>query len=374
MVSFLVASVALLGATASAASVARRQTEIPCGATEFQEVNILTGYNLTYIAQRYQSGICDIANFNGIRNSDFIQAEWIIQVPKCAAGQEDNTSCLGGKGYTGTSIPDPVNPPCQAASVARIQIKRGDTVYGYSQRFQSSICDIKNYNKLQDASRITAGDFISIPVKCQKPAADNTCPTNGRRQTTTPPPCGSSLIVDHVVAANQTLSLIASNYTSGICDIASLNKIQNPNFIQVGQVLRIPTKCTTPDNTSCLPPPNTATAVCINGVGSSYNVRSGETLTIIAGNFNVTLNSVIAANSDIDPNVISPGQLINIPVCPHSCCDWIGTYEIKSGDTFAELARKMHTTVGQIMAVNAKVDPTKLAIKQQIILPANCRT
>ncbi|KAH9861112.1 hypothetical protein IAQ61_010848 [Plenodomus lingam] len=342
------------------------ETEIPCGATEFQEVNILTGYNLTYIAQRYQSGICDIANFNGIRNSDFIQAEWIIQVPKCAAGQEDNTSCLGGKGYT---VPDPVNPPCQAASVARIQIKRGDTVYGYSQRFQSSICDIKNYNKLQDASRITAGDFISIPVKCQKPAADNTCPTNGRRK------CQSSKQSRSQMLTNmQTLSLIASNYTSGICDIASLNKIQNPNFIQVGQVLRIPTKCTTPDNTSCLPPPNTATAVCINGVGSSYNVRSGETLTIIAGNFNVTLNSVIAANSDIDPNVISPGQLINIPVCPHSCCDWIGTYEIKSGDTFAELARKMHTTVGQIMAVNAKVDPTKLAIKQQIILPANCRT
>jgi murein DD-endopeptidase MepM/ murein hydrolase activator NlpD len=47
---------------------------------------------------------------------------------------------------------------------------------------------------------------------------------------------------------------------------------------------------------------------------TSHIVKAGETLRIIAENYAISLDAVIAANSDIaDPNIISVGQQINIP-------------------------------------------------------------
>ncbi|KAH9864501.1 hypothetical protein J1614_010435 [Plenodomus biglobosus] len=185
-------------------------------------------------------------------------------------------------------------------------------------------------------------------------------------------PCGANGTVSHTIASGETLETIATRYSSGICDIASFNQIANANVIEAGATINVPTFCSTPDSTSCVAPVPTAT--CVFGVGSSYVVQSGDSLNAIAGDFNITLASVIAANSDIaNPDLIQVSQVINIPVCPNSCCDWVGTYNIKSGDTFTALAKTYGTTVGQIKALNSRVDPSNIAIDQQIILPQNCR-
>lgn len=185
-------------------------------------------------------------------------------------------------------------------------------------------------------------------------------------------PCGANGTVSHTIVSGETLETIATRYSSGICDIASFNQIANANVIEAGAVINVPTFCSTPDNTSCVAPVPTAT--CVFGVGSSYVVRSGDSLNAIANDFNITLASVLAANSDIiNPDLIQISQIINIPVCPRSCCDWVGTYNIKSGDTFTALAKKYHTTVGQIKALNSRVDPAALQVGQQIILPKKCK-
>ena len=45
-------------------------------------------------------------------------------------------------------------------------------------------------------------------------------------------------------------------------------------------------------------------------------VKSGETLSSIAGDYRVTVSSLIQANAFSNPNLIFPGQLINIPGYP----------------------------------------------------------
>jgi L,D-transpeptidase ErfK/SrfK len=48
-----------------------------------------------------------------------------------------------------------------------------------------------------------------------------------------------------------------------------------------------------------------------------YKVKPGETLAVIARNFRVPLQTLLAANPAIvNPNMIVPGQLINIPGLP----------------------------------------------------------
>ena len=192
--------------------------------------------------------------------------------------------------------------------------------------------------------------------------------------TATALPCGANSTVTHTIVAGETLGSLATLYNSGICDIASFNNIANPNLVTPGQELRIPSGCTTPDNASCLPPPApAANATCATAASSAYIVKSGDTLSNIAADYQITLAGLVAANKQIDNiDLIFPDQLINIPICPGSQCT-VKTYTIKSGDLFFDLAATYGTTVGNIKGVNLNVDPTKLAVNQTILLPQDCK-
>jgi LysM repeat protein len=187
-------------------------------------------------------------------------------------------------------------------------------------------------------------------------------------------PCGATSTVNHTIVAGNTLTTLAEQYKSGVCDIASYNNIANPNLVEPGQVLVIPTQCTTPDNTSCIPKPAPEpTATCAIAINSAYIVKSGDSLSLIATNYNITLAALVAVNKQIaNIDLIFPGELINVPVCAGSQC-LVKTYNIKSGDTFFDLASKSGTTIGNIEGVNPAVDPTKLAVDQQILLPRHCK-
>ncbi|KXT10116.1 hypothetical protein AC579_9711 [Pseudocercospora musae] len=211
------------------------------------------------------------------------------------------------------------------------------------------------------------------------PAGSRTSPSTGTGSSSTrfknSTICGASGFANYTVKSGDTLTSIAKNFSSGICDIAATNKITNPNLIILGQSLLIPLNCTKPNNSTCLPPPApNATATCVAGLPNAYNIRSGDTLTNIAKDFNITLNSVLGANPNItNPDLIQVGQIINIPTCPKSSCKSVGTYTIVSGDLFIDLATKYHTSIGQIKALNPNVDPTKTQPGDLIILPKDCR-
>ncbi|KAF1936993.1 extracellular protein 6 [Clathrospora elynae] len=188
--------------------------------------------------------------------------------------------------------------------------------------------------------------------------------------------CGSTSSVSYTVVQGDTATAIAEKFNSGICDIASVNNLDNPNLIQTGQVLTIPVNCTDPDNTSCLSsaPASDPTETCVPGVGSTYYVIKGDTFSAIAKNFEITLGALEAANPEVsNPDAISVGQLLHVPICPNSACACIGTYTVVAGDIYYDLAMKYGTTAGSIASVNAGQDPTTLAIGQQIILPQQCK-
>jgi spore coat assembly protein SafA len=55
------------------------------------------------------------------------------------------------------------------------------------------------------------------------------------------------------------------------------------------------------------------------GISMDYIVQPGDTMFLIAQNFGIALNTLIAANPQMeDPNLIYPGQLIDVPVNPYS--------------------------------------------------------
>lgn len=108
------------------------------------------------------------------------------------------------------------------------------------------------------------------------------------------------------------------------------------------------------------------------GNSTSYTVRPGDTLYRISQTFDTSIQSIVDANPGLNPGLISVGQQICIPRAPvgNSTCP-IGTiaYTVQRGDNFYKIAEKFNVTVGEIITANPGINPTAIAVGQQICIP-----
>ncbi|MFD2648244.1 LysM peptidoglycan-binding domain-containing protein [Devosia albogilva] len=111
--------------------------------------------------------------------------------------------------------------------------------------------------------------------------------------------CGTSVRVQ----PGDTLFRIAARCGVSISEILRANpNLVDPNYIKLGMTLRLPGRVA-PDE-----PSPTSSLV------RTHRVRPGETLSIIARRFNVSLRALIAANRDLgNPNILRVGDVIRIP-------------------------------------------------------------
>ncbi|KAK2011356.1 LysM domain-containing protein [Colletotrichum eremochloae] len=115
------------------------------------------------------------------------------------------------------------------------------------------------------------------------------------------------------VKAGDTLTTIAERFHSGVCDIASLNHLADPNSIFPGEVLLVPVDLCKPDNDSCQKPAGEAT--CVKDGPATYVIASGDTFFIVAQKLGITTDSLTGANPGVVPENLQIGQVINVPVC-----------------------------------------------------------
>lgn len=106
----------------------------------------------------------------------------------------------------------------------------------------------------------------------------------------------------HVVRSGETLASIATAYGTNVASIVATNGIVNPNVIYVGQALIIPSGVTVP-NTG-----NTGTTTTVR-----YTIQAGDTLSVIATRYGVTVNAIVANNPITVSTVLRPGQVLLIP-------------------------------------------------------------
>ncbi|TDZ28176.1 Intracellular hyphae protein 1 [Colletotrichum trifolii] len=142
----------------------------------------------------------------------------------------------------------------------------------------------------------------------------------GDYNTTLPvPTCENGKVKKHKVKPSETLTSIAEKYDSGICNIAKLNNLADPNFLALDQELQIPTHVCEKekDNTSCIKPEATATCVKDGKKDGkdTYTIKSGDTYTSIAQGLGITAKSLVDANPDAPAEKLEVDQKINVPVC-----------------------------------------------------------
>ena len=278
---------------------------------------IRAGDTFFLLAQRFGTTASAIQRANPGVDPNNLQIGQVICIPTVAPGPPSTPSCPNGFLYT---------------------IRAGDTFFLLAQRFGTTASAIQAANPGVDPNNLQIGQVICIPTAAPGPPPTPSCP-NGFLYT---------------IRAGDTFFLLAQRFGTTAAAIQAANPGVDPNNLQIGQVICIPTVAPGP------PPPCS---------GFFYTIRPGDTLFELAQRFGTTVSAIVAANPGIDPARLVPGQQICIPVqpSPPPCSGFF--YTIRPGDTLFELAQRFGTTVSAIIAANPGIDPARLVPGQQICIP-----
>jgi LysM repeat protein len=175
--------------------------------------------------------------------------------------------------------------------------------------------------------------------------------------------------MSYTVQSGDTLSGIASRNHVSLAALEQANpQVHNPNMIYVGEHLNIPGQSDSFQPTA-------------GAGGSSYTVRSGDTMSGIASRNGISLGTLEAANPQAhNPNQIYVGQRLTIPgkagasapPPPPAQSSGPKTYRVQSGDTMSGIAGRYGVSLGALEAANPQVsNPNQIFVGETLNLPGN---
>ena len=222
-----------------------------CPSGGFQVIR--AGDTLSSLARRFNTTVQSILDANPGINPNNLQVGQLVCVP---------------------IIMTPPPTPCPNT----YPIQPGDTFYAIARRFNISLDALLAANPGLNPDSLRIGQQICIPTL---PTPTITCP--GPTYTVRP---------------GDTLFSLARTLGTTVSAILAANPGINPNLLEVGQILCLPTG-------GAVPCPN----------GTIYRVQAGDTLFGIARRFGITLDAILRANPGLSTtSVIFPGQPLCIPI------------------------------------------------------------
>ena len=182
----------------------------------------------------------------------------------------------------------------------------------------------ENYEKLAEAVISAVANYIGVPYVAPDGLITNT----------------------YVVQKGDSLYSIAAKLGTTVTELKKENNLTS-NTLQIGQVLRIPTKEIYEEEENV------------------YVVKKGDTLYGIAQANNTTVDEIKKFNN-LTSNILSTGQLLKIPsaLLPEA------TYTVKKGDSLYSIANKYNTTVDELKRIN-NLTSNILSIGQVLKLPSD---
>jgi len=182
------------------------------------------------------------------------------------------------------------------------EVKFGQSFWSIAIAYKITIADLEFWNNLSRDSKLQVGQRLFIPSRGTK---GYITPTPPGMVVLNPPDKDGKIV--HTVQPYQTLSTIAAAYRVKVDTLLALNGLQIDWPLQIGQKLLIsPGKDLSP--LEKLTPAND---------GNFYHtVQSGETLSGIAGLYNITLADLMAWNGLSSNSIIRPEQKLLLRVTP----------------------------------------------------------
>lgn len=104
---------------------------------------------------------------------------------------------------------------------------------------------------------------------------------------------------------------------------------------------------------------------------TTYSIKEGDTLSLIAARHNVTVNALVEFNHLENPHKLALGTRIKIPTPKKSPSVSLptGKYRVSEGENDWTIARKFGASVSEIHRLNPGVKWTKLQLGQILSVP-----
>jgi LysM repeat protein len=120
-----------------------------------------------------------------------------------------------------------------------------------------------------------------------------------------------------------------------------------------------------------IPGGSASTPAPSSGGSTSYVVQSGDTLSAIAARYGTTVNELVSLNGLMNPNLIYVGQVLQLPGGASPAPETSDTciYVVQAGDTVTKIALQYGTTVWAITIENNLANPSFIYVGQQLVIP-----
>lgn len=166
---------------------------------------------------------------------------------------------------------------------------------------------------------------------------------------------------NYTIQGGDTLSQIAQRLGVPTAVLAEANGISNANLIYAGQVLTIPGD----KGSTASPTP-----------GASHKVAPGESLSVIAKRYGVTVSELAATNNIADPNRIIAGATLRLADTPAPPAVAVATaklvtasHTVSPGETLSEIAKQLGVSTTALADANRISNPNRIVVGAVLSLP-----
>ncbi|WP_078433814.1 LysM peptidoglycan-binding domain-containing protein [Metabacillus halosaccharovorans] len=307
-----------------------------------------TGDYLTVLAKEYGTTVHAIKTANGL-TSDSTRLGQILTIPIVMNAQGSNS-------VSSQSPPVATNKN----QPTTYTVVPGDTLSHIGKRYGTTVEALRSTNQLT-SDLLRVGQTITIPKSgVSTPKPDNK----------TPGPETSR----YTVVSGDNLSTIAKRFGTTVDVLRRTNNLTT-DLLRIGQILTISTGTAAKQE----PVQKQPTIPSITEQARStftYKVRSGESLSVIAKRFGVTVDAIRSANR-LKSNVLQIGQALKIPNGINGPTNTSGnsvtykTHTVVSGDNIWDLSVRYGIPQTELLKANKLTSSSRLSIGQKLKIPVH---
>ncbi|MBY0096193.1 LysM peptidoglycan-binding domain-containing protein [Mesobacillus maritimus] len=231
------------------------------------------GDYLTVLAKKYGTTVEAIKEANSLETDNTFLGQTLI-IPKLIGGQNNQSS------------PSTNSPQANSTYT----VVSGDSLSVIAKRFNTTVEALKRTNQLP-SDLLRVGQVLTIPTNSE----------------TGPEPIQQTDNLRYTVVAGDSLWGIAMKYNVSLNEIRSANNLEN-DLLQIGQTILIPKTASYEENV----PNHGVPAPTPEKPNSNYIVRAGDSLSVIAKRFQVSVEQ-LKQDNQLTGDIIRVGQVLTIP-------------------------------------------------------------
>ena len=278
----------LLGVTTIVAAPAAAAPAAPASA---QYYTVQSGDYLMGIAAKLDVRLSDLLAANNLTVTSLIYPGMQLVVPGAAAAT-------------------PSAPVTQYYTVAR-----GDYLTGIAVKLSVKLSALLEANGLTIQSVILPGQRLVVPAGGSLPSAPSSSSSSSGSGASPAAVSTAAQPLQYTVVAGDYLSCISLKLKVKLADLLTLNRLTTTSLIYPGMHLQVPPGGVLPAAPASSSGGSTAggSSGSVSSDGLIYVVRSGDSLSRIAGITKVSLHDLLEVNHLTVSSLILPGQRLAIP-------------------------------------------------------------